>query len=159
VAAFVLVFDLLSKLWVLANIPVNTYYYPAPIPVIKKFFYIVHIHNEGAVWGIFSGYSFILGVFALITLILIFFFRHTIGLKAPMVQYAFGLLTGGIIGNLIDRFQYGYVIDFIDIHLPGYRWPAFNIADIGITTGVTLYLLYSLYETFRSKQQTSSSKQ
>jgi signal peptidase II len=57
------------------------------------------------------------------------------------MQVAFGLLVGGIIGNMIDRFAYGHVVDFLDFHFGTYRYPSFNIADCGITVGVVLYIL------------------
>lgn len=51
------------------------------------------------------------------------------------------LITGGALGNLIDRIRFGAVIDFLDFHIGGYHWPAFNVADICIVVGVGLYLL------------------
>lgn len=57
------------------------------------------------------------------------------------------MITGGISGNLLNRLYSGYVIDFLDVHLPGYRWPAFNIADCGISIGVTLYIIVTLFDT------------
>ena len=70
------------------------------------------------------------------------------------MQICFGLLTGGILGNVTDRILHGHVIDFLDFHLPFSlpylfphgRYPAFNIADCGIVIGVILYLLFSFFD-------------
>ncbi len=148
--------DQLSKLWVTRHIldPDN---YSNPIPVIDGFFYFVNITNAGAAWGMFSGYSAWLGWLGVLALGAIFFFRRHLELHRPYLQYVFGLLCGGILGNLCDRVHYGHVVDFLDFYLPwGYRYPAFNVADSGITVGVILYLLYS-FRDFKSSSRPPSS--
>ena len=60
-----------------------------------------------------------------------------------------GLIIGGALGNLIDRIQLGYVVDFIDVHYQGHHWPAFNIADSAISCGIVLLLLDALILSFR----------
>lgn len=147
--------DQLTKLWVQTSIPPYTYIDPAPIEVIPGLFYWVHIYNEGAAWGMFSGYGLWLAALGILTLGAIFLLRKELELKRCSMQYAIGMLCGGIIGNLTDRLFHGHVIDFIDIHLPGYRWPAFNIADCGITIGVALYIVLNLKDIF---QKSPSSK-
>lgn len=139
-----LILDQGTKFWVVSSIPVDTYLVPGPPAIIDDFFYIVHVHNTGASWGLLSGFSLGFAILAIIALSVIFCFRKTLELKKTYLQWTFGLLCSGIVGNLIDRLAYGYVIDFIDIHLPGYRWPAFNVADSCICIGVVLYFLYSL---------------
>ncbi len=136
--------DQLSKFWVLHHIDADAYTNPPPYPVIDGFFYIVNITNAGAAWGIFTGYSGLLGWLGVVALFAIFYFRNHLELHRPLLQYAFGLLCGGILGNLFDRvFHGGHVVDFLDFHFPGYRYPAFNVADSGITIGVAIYFLYS----------------
>jgi signal peptidase II len=54
---------------------------------------------------------------------------------------AIGLIFGGAVGNLVDRLRFGAVVDFVDLHVKGYHWPAFNVADSSITIGVTLLAL------------------
>ena len=61
------------------------------------------------------------------------------------VAAAIGLVIGGAIGNVIDRFRYGAVEDFLDFHAFGYHWPAFNVADIAITVGAAILVLDSLF--------------
>jgi len=114
-----------------------------PIPVIPDFFNLVHVGNFGAAWGMFSGQKILLSLFAIFALWAIFRFRRQLELERHPVQVAFGLLVGGIFGNLLDRLWHGYVVDFLDFRIPviDYRWPAFNIADCGIVVGVVLFLI------------------
>lgn len=116
------------------------------IEIIPNFFYLCHIGNKGAAWGILAGYGFWLSILAVLALIAIYCFRRQLALKQPAMQVSFGLLCGGILGNLTDRILYSHVVDFLDVHLPGYRWPAFNIADAGITAGLLLYLVMTMLE-------------
>ena len=152
VAAFlVFVLDQITKAWIFFNLDLDSYYPPDSIAVIDDFFYIVHIGNEGAAWGMLSGYGGLLAVFALIALFAIYLLRDTLELHRKSMQYAFGLLTGGILGNMTDRLVHGHVIDFLDFHfpltipwlIPTGRYPSFNIADCGIVIGTILYLILS----------------
>ncbi len=117
-----------------------------PIEVIENFFYIVHIANEGAAWGMLSGQTYFLSSIAVLVLAAMWFFRDQLGLDGKLAQVSVGLFAGGVLGNLIDRICYGHVIDFLDVHLPiiNYRWPAFNIADCAICIGVFLYIISSI---------------
>jgi signal peptidase II len=85
-----------------------------------------------------------LAVLAAATLAAIYFWRHTLGLRDRPAQICFGLLCGGIVGNLTDRLVHGHVIDFIDLHFGSYVYPTFNVADSGICVGVFGYILWSL---------------
>jgi signal peptidase II len=144
-AVGVFVADQLSKAWIAHRLPYGTYgeLYGA-IRIIKGFFYIVHVGNTGAAWSMFSGQSVLLATLALATLVAIFFWRSALGLRDRLAQICFGLLCGGIVGNLTDRLLHGHVIDFIDLHFGTYVYPTFNVADSGICVGVILYLWQSL---------------
>jgi signal peptidase II len=100
---------------------------------------ITYTQNTGAAWSLFQGHNFGLALLGIIILLIIFW-KHfqTIAIR-PII---YGLLCGGILGNVIDRIRYGYVTDFIDIYLPFYRWPSFNIADSAICIAVC-FLLFS----------------
>ena len=136
--------DQLSKCWILKNLQKDSDW----ITVVEDFFYIVHVGNEGAAWGIFSGYGKLLTLFGFIALAAIFSFRRSLQLKKAAMQWTFGMICGGIIGNTADRILHGHVIDFLDFHLPltipvllpGGHYPTFNIADCGIVIGVFIYL-------------------
>ncbi len=153
----VLLADQLTKAWIDSILPFGTYFPgggpggASPIVVIPDFLQWVHIGNEGAAWGILDGQRLFLILVAVGALAAIYVFRGSLELKRPGMQICFGMIVGGIIGNLLDRALYGHVVDFIDVHLPaipflgfdGYRWPAFNIADSGISVGVVSYLILS----------------
>eukprot|EP01031_Cornospumella_fuschlensis_P049751 gene49751-60904_t len=144
-AVMVFVLDQLTKLWIAKTLPYGTYgeLYGA-IRVIKGFFYLVHVGNTGAAWSMFTGQSVMLAVLAGGTIVAIYFWRAALGLRDRFAQIAFGLLCGGIVGNLVDRIAYGHVIDFVDLHFGTYVYPTFNVADSGICIGVFLYLWQNL---------------
>ena len=156
IAGLILVLDQITKVLIQYSIPFETSYYePDRITIIENFFYLVHIGNEGAAWGMFSEYSEILSLLAFVVLLFIYLFRKHLEFNRNSIQIAFGLLIGGILGNLIDRLRVGHVIDFIDIHLPFTlpyilpygRWPAFNVADSAIVIGMFFYLLLNISDT------------
>lgn len=136
--------DQLTKAWISATLPYPTYDPPGAIMVVEGFFHIVHVGNTGAAWSLFAGQTTLLALLALLTLGGIYCWRHALELKKPAVQIAFGLLCGGIVGNLVDRALHGHVIDFLDFHFGDYVYPTFNVADIGICAGVGLYVIHSL---------------
>jgi signal peptidase II len=152
ITCLILIADQGFKLWIqkkdslpLHNPPFSSSYWPyGGIEIIPNILYLCHLGNKGAAWGILQGYGNYLALLAVLVLISIYYYRKEFNLKQPVQQVAFGLLCGGIIGNLVDRITHGYVIDFLDLHLPGYRWPAFNIADSAICIGIILYLFYSI---------------
>ena len=161
IAGVILVLDQITKILVQYSIPFeSSYFAPNRVTIIEDFFYLVHIGNKGAAWGMFSEYSGVLTLLSFAVLLFIFCFRKQLELHRGTVQIAFGLLIGGILGNLIDRIRVGHVIDFIDIHLPFTlpyilpfgRWPAFNIADSAIVVGMLFYLLLSLSDTKKKIQ-------
>jgi signal peptidase II len=145
IGASVLAADQATKAWIGARLPFNTYGEEAgAIPVIRGFFYIVHVGNTGAAWSMFSGRSVLLATLAAVTLAAIFIGRRALGLAAVPAQVCFGLMCGGIAGNLVDRLARGHVVDFLDFHFGTYVYPTFNVADSAICVGVVLYALYSL---------------
>lgn len=138
--------DQITKSWVAASIPAGGWRSGeagSVVTVIPDFFYLIHVFNTGAAWSMFSGYSAALGVIGLIAVAAIFIFRRVFQLERPAMQWIFGLLCGGILGNVIDRFRFGHVVDFIDLHFGSYRYPTFNIADSAICVGVFLYVIWS----------------
>jgi len=141
--AAVLAFDQLTKYWISVHLPFGSYG-PAGRAVLPGFFNLVHVGNTGAAWSMFAGRSVVLAGLAAVTLLAIHFWRRQLGLREPAAQLAFGLLCGGIVGNLVDRLAYGHVIDFIDLHFGAYIYPTFNVADSAICVGVFWYVLWSL---------------
>jgi signal peptidase II len=145
-AVSVFVLDQAAKAGIDATLPFNTYFEPGRITLIPSFFHLVHVGNTGAAWGMFAGKSLWLAALAVVTLGAIYRFRRQLELSRTIVQVAFGLLCGGIVGNLVDRLVHGHVIDFLLFTFGSFDWPAFNMADSAICAGVGLYLLQSFRE-------------
>lgn len=122
--------------------------------IIEGFFKFVHWGNTGAAWSLFRGNNGALAIVALIALVALYLSRHHFEYRAPLGQIAFGLIFGGIAGNLTDRLLPGRreVIDFIYFYLQQrggdeIGFPAFNVADSAICIGVGLVF----YNTWRSE--------
>lgn len=110
--------------------------------VIDKFFYITNCHNKGAAFSLFSGNIIFLIV---ITLMVLFLIYRTIKNKkyiSKISTISYGLLLGGILGNLFDRFFFGYVIDFLDFVIYKFDFAIFNVADIAIVVGAFMLLIF-----------------
>jgi signal peptidase II len=123
--------------------------------IIDGFFKFVHWGNTGAAWSMFHGNNELLAIISLIALLVLFLYRHHFDTRTALGQVSLGLIFGGIIGNLIDRLFRNHVIDFIYFYLQprGGReigFPAFNIADMAICTGVGLLFILSWRQETRS---------
>jgi len=117
--------------------------------VVDGFFKFVHWGNTGAAWSMFRGNNNALAVIALVALVLLYLSRHHFDSRTMLGQTAFGLIFGGIVGNLIDRVFRGQVIDFLYFYLQQrgggeIGFPAFNVADSAICTGVALVFYLTL---------------
>jgi signal peptidase II len=114
-------------------------------PGIRGVFDFYLVHNIGGAWGIFSGNTFALGLFALIVCAAVLVIAHMRRSKAGSLEmFSLALIFAGGAGNAIDRFIRGYVVDFFDFRLIHY--PVFNVADIGVVVGFTLLLLVLIRE-------------
>ncbi len=112
--------------------------------VVPGLFDLTHLHNPGAAFGILGGMSPSLRIvlFLLIYALVAFFALSRIRATTSKLEIvALSFLMGGAIGNAIDRFQNGFVTDFLDFYFASYHYPAFNLADIAICTAVTALLL------------------
>jgi signal peptidase II len=112
-----------------------------PFTVIPRVLYLQLGHNSGAAWGMLPGRRILLCALALAVLAGGIIFRSCLQLDQKWNRVACGLVGGGIAGNLLDRLRLGYVVDFVDLHLPFYRWPTFNIADFALCIGAFLYFI------------------
>ena len=140
IALLVIGLDQLTKLLVLQLLG-----YAQEKVVIEGFFKFVHWGNTGAAWSLFRGNNNALAIVALVALVVLFFSRHHFDSRHWVGQAAFGLIFGGIVGNLIDRLIRGHVIDFLYFYVTRggseVGFPAFNVADSAICTGVALVFL------------------
>jgi signal peptidase II len=114
--------------------------------IIGGFFKFVHWGNTGAAWSLFRGNNEVLAGVAVAALLVLFLSRHHFDSRTLLSQVAFGLIFGGIVGNLIDRVWARHVIDFIYFYVQSHSgteigFPAFNVADSAICTGVGLVFL------------------
>lgn len=117
--------------------------YPYLMAHITDFFNIVFTWNPGTSFSLFRalGESAPL-VIVIITGFIIGFILHYLFTRATRAErLPLALIAGGALGNLIDRIRFGAVVDFLDFHIGGWHYPAFNIADICIVVGVGLYIL------------------
>jgi len=130
------------------------------VPVIKGFFNLVHVRNRGMAFGFMNRPDMDLGFWVLVSatvlaigLLLFWFYR----MKDEGTWTTLGLsfILGGAVGNLIDRVRLHEVIDFLDVYVGGYHWPAFNVADAAITVGAFMVGL-SLFLTTPSEKTASS---
>ncbi|WP_454063496.1 signal peptidase II [Candidatus Nitrospira salsa] len=144
VSVIIIVVDQVTKSYI-----ATTMYLHQSITIIPEYFSLTYIRNPGAAFGILaSSSSGFRMVFFLITSIFALGLLITIFVRLQPNDW-WGQLTissifGGAIGNLIDRLQFGEVIDFLDFYINGYHWPAFNVADMAISLGVcSLFLLFA----------------
>ena len=141
IALFIIGLDQLTKTIVLRFLG-----YAQEKVVVEGFFKFVHWGNTGAAWSLFRGNNNILALVALVALVALFLSRHHFDSRTLTGQVAFGLIFGGIVGNLIDRVFRKHVIDFLYFYLQQrgggeLGFPAFNVADSAICTGVALVFL------------------
>ena len=124
------------------------------ISIINNFFSITYSRNIGAAWSILSGGRIILILLGIVAINVIYFLCIHNKKLSGKDQILYSLLIGGILGNLIDRVIYGYVIDYLDFNIFGYKYPIFNLADIFIVVSVILIIIFS----FIGKKNENSSK-
>jgi len=120
------------------------------IPVFPGF-NLVFLRNDGVTFGMLSGVPWwalsglALGIVTWLVVLLI-------QSKSRMEAAAYGLVIGGALGNVADRFRLGAVTDFLDIYIGTWHWPAFNLADVGVVSGISLLLLSELFKSRRPRK-------
>ena len=113
------------------------------VQIWPGFFQIRYIRNEGAAWGILQGQRWPLILLSVVMLIVLNRNKSIANEFGWLGAASLVMLSGGIVGNLIDRVRFGYVIDFLDFSYGGRHFPAFNVADSAICIGVALYFVAS----------------
>ncbi len=115
--------------------------------VITSYFNLVMVYNKGAAFSFLSNQGgwqrWFFSALALgVSVFIVFMLKKNANQR--MFCWSLSLILGGAVGNLIDRIAYGHVIDFLDFHIGGWHWPAFNVADGAITIGAALFVLDEL---------------
>ena len=134
------------------------------LPVFGEFFKITYVENRGMAFGISIGDNMVLTLFAAIASVVILLYFFVIKGEHLFARTAMAVIFGGALGNLTDRILRGSVVDFLDgeffdiiipkfdflfIHFPGYsmtRWPVFNVADIAVSVGMVMLLIFVAFE-------------
>jgi signal peptidase II len=138
-AAAIVVLDQITK-WAVLGFFANR----APREEITGFFNLVLAYNKGAAFSMLASapgwQTPLLIAFALVAAVVVtvLILRNR---EKRLLCLGLALILGGAVGNLIDRVRYGHVVDFLDFHALGWHWPAFNVADSGITVGAVLLIL------------------
>lgn len=116
------------------------------ITIIPNFFSIYYVENEGAAFSILQNKTIFLIVISIICIMLIDRYLSKAKDLTKLTRISFGILLGGMIGNLIDRLLYGTVTDYLAFNFFSYSFPVFNFADIGITIGVLLIIVMTILD-------------
>lgn len=119
----------------------------APAVKVTSFFNLVTAWNTGVSFSMFNDMGkvgvYVLSAFSLVVAVgLIFWLKKE---TSRYMQLALGFVIGGALGNVIDRIRFGAVFDFLDVHVSGYHWPAFNLADSFICIGAALIILDGVF--------------
>ncbi len=145
ISVVIFIADRWTKIWVAAHISIG-----GAIPVVPRFLRITHWTNDGAAFSLFADSGsphtvrLALIAFTLIAAIAVFSGIVYLGSRITLTTIALALIFGGAMGNVHDRIAYGSVVDFIEVHIFGYHWPDFNVADSSIVTGACLLFLDTL---------------
>lgn len=142
IAGVTIILDQLTKWWIVFEVMSP----PRVIPVFPSF-NLVMGWNRGVSFGMFDSDSpqnqWLLVALALVIVVVLLVWMKRA--ESRLVTIAIGLIVGGAIGNVIDRLHFGAVADFLDFYIGAYHWPAFNVADTGITVGAVVLVLDSLF--------------
>ena len=136
ISIILLCIDQISKLLV-----VNLLTKTNSITIIKNFFYLTYINNDGAAFSILVGKRIFLILIAVLVIVMLIRYIKKNNIQNKLELVSLALIIGGSLGNLMDRVVRGYVLDFLDFKLFNYNFPIFNLADTFIVIGVFLLLL------------------
>jgi len=142
----IVIIDQVTKYWVMQSMRLHE-----SIPVVPNLFSVTYIRNPGAAFGLLAGSSnafrmVFFGLTSLFALALLGTILFRLPEKDWIGQLSIAGILGGAIGNLIDRLRFGEVIDFLDVYVEAYHWPAFNVADSAISVGVVCLIIHFAFE-------------
>lgn len=145
VAIVIIIADRLTKLRVEANVTLGQH-----VAIIPHFFWISNVRNTGAAFSMFEDAKSqllvrnFLVIFSVAAVIAVLIVLWRVGRTLSVTSIALALILGGAVGNLYDRLRFHYVVDFLEVHIHGYHWPDFNVADSAIVVGACLLLIEML---------------
>jgi len=147
-ALLILIADQFTKVLILG------YYKLGDATYVTSFFNVVRVHNSGAAFSFLAGAGgwqrwLFTGIGVAAALFIIWMLKSHAGQK--LFSFALACILGGAIGNVIDRSLYGYVVDFLDFHVAGWHFPAFNVADSAITIGAVFLILDEILRVRRTR--------
>ena len=132
VAAIVFALDRVTKIAVESSLPVGS-----SVEVVGLWVRISHVTNNGAAFGLFPERTTFLSILSVLAVFAIVFYYRRLAADSRLIAATLGMQLGGAFGNLIDRIGQGYVVDFVDVGIPGGpRFWAFNVADSSIVVGI-----------------------
>ncbi len=147
-ALIILIADQFTKTLILG------YYQLGDSTQVLSFFNVVRVHNSGAAFSFLAGAGgwqrwFFTGIGVVATIFIIWMLRSHSGQK--LFAFALACILGGAVGNVVDRILHGYVVDFLDFHWGTMHFPAFNVADSGITIGAACLILDEILRVRRGR--------
>ena len=155
ITATIIVLDIWTKALVLRRIDLHE-----AVEVIPNFFQLVHVRNTGAAFGIGANAAskivpllLNIGALAVFGVVVVYALRSSV--TDRVLQTGLHLILGGAVGNLLDRFRFGYVVDFLDVYIGRHHWPAFNVADSAICIGIAL-LFFDMKKKPESETETAT---
>ncbi|MEW5921807.1 MAG: signal peptidase II [Bacillota bacterium] len=132
VALLVFILDQGSKFWVVRHLaPGETW------PLLGNLLFLTYVRNPGAAFGIFAYKTPFFIAISFVMIILMVIAAHILPLRHLLLRCGLAVLLGGVVGNLYDRLQTGFVVDFLDLRF----WPVFNLADVAIVVGVFMVVI------------------
>jgi signal peptidase II len=132
IAVTIIIVERVVKFYITENLRIGE-----SIPVIGRFLMITRTENVGAGFGVLQGQNVLFIAAACVVLVLILYFYNQI-IYERLLVFAFAFITGGTVGNMMDRLFFGHVIDYVDLAF----WPTFNLSDVALTIGAVLLLIY-----------------
>lgn len=128
----VFVLDRITKLAVESNLPVGS-----SVDVVGQWIRISHVTNSGAAFGLLPERTTLLSILSVVAVLAIVYYYRRLAADSRLIAATLGMQLGGAFGNLIDRIGQGYVVDFVDVGIPGGpRFWSFNVADSSIVVGI-----------------------
>lgn len=152
IAVLIIAADQWTKWLVLKNMELGE-----RIPVMEPYLAWLSHRNRGAAWGMLEGQMWLFAIITVAVVIGILYYFHKHAKGQPLFQLSLMVLLGGAVGNFIDRMVRGEVVDFVDVLIPviNYEFPIFNVADMALTVGVVLMIIFIIYDEKQEKKKVS----